>query len=409
MRKKSLSFFLLLITFNVSLLAQTFSITGTVKDKVGALPSAAVYLSGYKIATVTDNEGKFTLPKLAAGNYDILIQMIGFLPYSKNILISNKAVNVVITLQENTTMLKEVVIKPDPNRLYYISLFKDYFIGKTPNANECTLLNTDILIFDDDKTSGLLTARANDFLVIENKALGYRIKYLLQDFEYNYRSKIIYFSGHPTFEELSGNKSKQKKWLQNRATAYNGSIQHFFKSLYNNTITQEGFVINKIATIPNLNRKPDHIINENIKRLSAGQAGLINVLTFNGTDSLSYWIKQRTEPKTLSTLSRKDVDIDTLVTSFSNDLKMMNYKDALYVIYKNEPENAAYSFSGHKQNRTPELAHYQISIVDLLEPPVRFYSNGGIYNTRSLLYKGYWAYEKMADMVPMDYISTPNK
>ncbi|WP_316772491.1 carboxypeptidase-like regulatory domain-containing protein [Pedobacter frigiditerrae] len=396
--------FILFFCYCSSAFTQSFSITGTVKDKIGALPGAAVYLSGYKIATVTDNEGKFTLGKLAPGNYDILVQMIGFLPYTKNILISNKSENVAIVLQENTTMLKEVIIKPDPNRPYYIALFKDFFIGKTPNSAECTILNTDVLTFDDDKTAGLLTVKANDFLVIENKALGYKIKYLLQDFEYNYKSKIVYFAGLPSFEDLKGSKSKQKNWLKKRAIAYSGSIQHFFKSLYNNTLQAEGFEINKIADIPNTSRKPDSVINANIKRLTSGQAGAINLITFNGTDSLSYWLKQRSQPKTLSALNRKAVDIDTLVKTFNSDLKMMNYKDGLYVIYKNEKEIPSFNFSSLKQARPPELNNYQISVVNLLEPPVRFYANGGVLETRSLIYKGYWAYEKMADIVPMDYI-----
>ncbi|RZK60594.1 MAG: carboxypeptidase-like regulatory domain-containing protein [Pedobacter sp.] len=83
MAKRLNLLFILFTLCGTSTFAQTFLITGTVKDNVGALPGAAVYLSGYKIATVTDNEGRFTLGKLAPGNYDILVQMIGFLPFTK--------------------------------------------------------------------------------------------------------------------------------------------------------------------------------------------------------------------------------------------------------------------------------------------------------------------------------------
>lgn len=390
-------------------IAQTYSISGNVKDNMGALPGAAIFVGNYKIATVTDNNGNFSLPKLGPGNYDILVQMIGYYPYSKNVTIKDQPLNVAIVLKENATMLKEVVIKPDPNRPYYIALFKDFFIGKTPSAAECSILNTDVLTFNDDKEAGTLTVNASDFIIIENKALGYKIKYLLNDFEYNYKSKIIFYAGHQSFEELKGSNAKQKRWLKNRSIAYNGSIQHFFKSLYNGTVANEGFVINKIADIPNTTRKPDSLINAQIKRLTTGQAGAINLITFNGNDSLSYWLNERAKPKTLSALSRKDIALDTLVTPFNSDLKKINFNDGLYIIYKNEKEAPAYTFSGHKQNRTPDLANYQISIVTLLEPPVTFYANGGILNPRSLLYRGYWAYEKIADMVPLDYISTLKK
>ncbi|WP_235969856.1 carboxypeptidase-like regulatory domain-containing protein [Pedobacter planticolens] len=387
----------------------TYSISGIVKDKKETLPGAAVYVSGYKIATVTNNEGKFILPKLAPGNYDILVQMIGYLPYSKNIIVSDKSINFEVLLIENATLLKEVVIKPDPNRAYYIALFKDFFIGKTSNANECEILNTNVLNFDDDIPNSLLTIRASDFLLIENKALGYRIKYLLKNFEFNYRTKIFYYAGLSSFEELKGGSVKQKKWLKNREIAYNGSIQHFFKSLYANKVTEEGFVINKISAIPNPARKPDSLINASIKRLTSGPNGLTQVLTFNGADSLSYWLKQRKEPKEVNILNRNDVLIDTLVKSFNTDLKTMNYTDALYIIYKNERESPAFNSSGFKQTRPPDLTNYQISVIDILEPPVSFYANGGIFDPRSLLYKGFWAYEKVADLVPMDYIPTTKK
>src|SRR3954471_5540756 len=120
MTKNVLLNLILFIAFGFSALAQnTYTISGTVKDKKETLPGAAIYVSGYKIATVTNNEGKFMLPKLPAGNYDILVQMIGYLPYSKNIVVSDKSVYMEVLLKENTTMLNEVVIKVDPNRDYY--------------------------------------------------------------------------------------------------------------------------------------------------------------------------------------------------------------------------------------------------------------------------------------------------
>ena len=198
MVKKLIVTLLFLINFSVVFAQQTYTISGIVKDKVGILPGAGVYISGYKIATVTNEQGKFILPNLAPGNYDILVQMMGYTPFSKNIIISKKSEILNITLNENATLLKEVIIKPDPNRPYYIALFKDFFIGKTPNSMQCKILNTEILSFDDDKKNGMLTVTASDFLIIENLALGYRIKYLLEDFEYNYKKlkNKIYYKYH---------------------------------------------------------------------------------------------------------------------------------------------------------------------------------------------------------------------
>ena len=408
MTKRLFIFILFIVCFKLTLAQSTFTISGTISDNKETLPGASIYVSGYKIATVSNNDGKFTLPNLSPGNYDILVQMIGYLPYSKNVIVSDQSVTLNITLRENVNLLKEVVIKPDPNRAYCLALFKDFFIGKTPNAADCKILNTDLLIIDDDKTQSLLTVKASDFLIIENKALGYKVKYFLEYFEYDYKTKMIFYAGHPFFEEMKGNNTKQKRWLKNREIAYKGSHQHFFRSLYHNKVAEEGYIINKISKIPNTNRPPDSLINAKVRQLTTGRNGLTNVLTFDGSDSLSYWLKKRKEPKEFSVVSRKDVLVDTLVKKLNQDLKTIKYNDELYVVYKNEKETPAYNSSGLKQNRPMDLEGYQISILQLLNSSINFYTNGTISNPRALLYKGYWAYEKVADMVPMDFLITPS-
>jgi len=399
-------FLLLLFSSNVALAQNNYSITGTVKDNKGTLPGAGILVSGYKMSTVSNNDGKFALTNLAPGNYDILVQMIGYLPYKQNVIITNKSVSLDVVLKESTILLNEVVVKPDPDRAYHLSLFLGNFIGKSPNSKECKILNTQVLMTHFDKKVRVLTVSANEFLVIENKSLGYKIKYMLDFFEYDFKSKIIYFAGSPTFEDLKGGSAKQKKWAKAREVAYKGSYQHFYKSLYTNKLEQEGFVINKLAKMPNPFRQPDSLITANIKKLTTGQIGLTRVLTFNGGDSLSYWLKQKSEPKLVNTINRASVLADTLAKTFNNDIKSISFTDALYVIYKNELETEAYRNSGHWQSRPLDLPNYQISIINLMQNPAYVYANGGIYDPKSFLYEGFWAYEKMADMVPMDYLSS---
>lgn len=407
MLKRFLLNFILLICFYSSAIAQnTFSISGTVKDNVGVLPGASIYLSGYKISTVTNDAGNFTLPKLAPGSYDILVQMIGFLPFKKNIILE-KSVSINVVLIENTTLLNEVVVKPDPDRAYHLSLFRDNFIGLSPNSEDCKLLNPQVLTTHFDKTTSILTISTDQFLIIENKSLGYKIKYLLENFEYNFKTRIIYYAGQPFFEDLKGGSAKQKKWAKAREIAFNGSIQHFFKSLYENKVSEEGFVINKLIKIPNPMRKSDSLINANIKKFTAvGQVG--RTITLNISDSLNYWFRQKNEPKLVNTINRANVIIDTLVKPFNENLKAVAYNDALYIMYKNELETAIYRNSGHWQSRPLDMPNYQISVIHLLSSPAAFFANGGILDPKSFLYEGYWAYEKIADMVPMDYIP-PNK
>jgi hypothetical protein len=416
---------LVLLLGGLSVFSQNnFTISGVVKDQKENLPGAAIYLSGYQISTMTNNGGRFTLPNLSAGSYDILVKMIGYFPFSKNIIISDKSVELEIILKENTTFLKEIVIKPDPNRAHQIELFKGLFLGKTPNAKDCKILNTEVLIVNNDPGTGMLTINATDFLVIENQALGYRIKYLLKAFEYDFKTDIYYYAGFPYYEELKGTNAQENKWRKKREIAYNGSQQHFFKALYTNRVADEGFIINKLIRTPNPSRIPDSIIRANIKKfqilhkapvktsemqkiddaVKTNPGTVKQTLTFLAqSDSLTYWYKQSNIPKSLINIDRHDVLVDTLVKVYDVGLKMMNYADELYVVYKKEVEDDYFKLSGHWQYRPKELKNYQVSVLQRLKPQFRFYANGTIPDSRNVLNKGFWAYEKMADAVPIDY------
>eukprot|EP00388_Colpodella_angusta_P016557 GDKJ01041000.1.p2 GENE.GDKJ01041000.1~~GDKJ01041000.1.p2 ORF type:complete len:411 (-),score=11.39 GDKJ01041000.1:1295-2527(-) len=403
---KALSSFLLLLLSLSSYAQNTFSISGVVRDQKETLPGASIYVSGYKIATLSDADGKFILPNLKPGNYDILVQMIGYLPFSKNIIIADQSVKVDFVLKDAPITLSEVVIRVDPNRAKYINQFKEYFIGKSPNAKYCKIINPQVLRVDFDVTRSLLTVKTDEFLIVENKALGYRIKYMLDYFEYNSRTHIIYYAGKPFFEELKASAASKRKYVENRELAYYGSAQHFFKSLYRNTIQEEGFLITKMIKVPNPNRLPDSLINKNIAKLRTPpeKTGIRKNVLIKDTSQLAFWTKQQEMPKYIDRMNREKTLSDTLVHYFNKDLKFLNYTDALCVMYTKERETLAYDETGFAIFRPLDIPNYQISLAKLTAGAVRFYENGGIFDSRSLLFEGFWAYEKVADMVPMDYI-----
>lgn len=403
---------LLFIVFAFGANAQnTFNISGVVRDQKETLPGASIYVSGYKIATLTDADGKFTLPNLKPGNYDILVQMIGYLPFSKNVIISDQAVKVDFILKDSPITLAEVVIRVDPNRAKYINQFKEYFIGRSPNAKYCKILNPQVLRVDFDVTNSLLTVKTDEFLIVENKALGYRIKYMLDYFEYNSRTHIIYYSGKPFFEELKASTAVKKKYIANRETAYYGSAQHFFKSLYQNNTQNEGFLITKVVKIPNPNRLPDSIIIKNIAKLRTPpeKTGIRKNVMIKDTSQLAFWVKQQQMPKFIEQFNREKTQTDTLVHYFNKNLKLINYTNSLCIMYTKERETLAYDETGFSIFRPLDIPNYQISLARLTDGPLRFYENGGIFDSRALLFEGFWAYEKVADMVPMDYIPLKNK
>jgi hypothetical protein len=352
---------------------QTYSISGVVKDKDGqALPGAAVLLGGYKIGTVADTHGKFQISNLRAGKYDLLIQMVGYFPANKSVLISTGSVDIQIILTENIKLLNVVVVRPDLRRSKFLKIFEESFLGATPNALKCRILNPNIIDFEYDEEKQMLSAHTDEFIVVENKALGYRIRYLLKSFKKDEKNKLVYFYGYPYFEEMQGSGRDKIRYQAKRLEAYEGSQEHFFSSLYNNSYRQEGYLLNKLLKRVNANKLPDN----------------------------------PKEPDTLRLLDRAEILGDTLVKQDSIGLKRINFTDALYVVFTREKENNAYfKNSGFKINRPPEYSNYQISVIHRLKSPIRFYSNGRIFNPTSVVFEGYNAYERVADMVPIDYVS----
>ncbi|RZL55856.1 MAG: carboxypeptidase-like regulatory domain-containing protein [Pedobacter sp.] len=401
------------MTLRIDTLASSksqFFVACHLKDKKGEpLPGAGVYVSGYKIATVADNNGRYSL-SLKPGNYDILVQLIGFKAFNKNIIVADKALTFDFVLEEDAFQLQEVTIKPDPNREGYIRMFTDFFIGTTPNARLCKIINPNVLIIDYSNDDAKLTVKTNQFLIIENQALGYRVKYQLNNFEFDNKSRIIYYEGFPYYEDLKGSKGKMKRWAEKRIEAYHGSTQHFFNSLYAGKSKEEGFEINKLIRQPNPNRAPDSLINANIKRLMQVKHALNGTIKVMAGDSLNYWTKQKNAPATIAMLNRQQVNTDTLVKTYNESIKSINFNDVLYVIYKNEREASIYANRiGQSISRPLDMPDYQVSLINLQVAPVYFYENGGTYNPRSMLYEGYWSWEKIADSVPLDYLPPKQK
>ncbi|MCZ4224497.1 carboxypeptidase-like regulatory domain-containing protein [Pedobacter rhodius] len=405
--KKFIPFCAFLFFCTLSFAQQSFILSGVVKDKNGeTLPGAGIYVSGYKIATVADNNGKYSL-SLKPGNYDILVQLIGYKALNQNIIISDKGLISNFILEQDSFQLNEVTIKPDPNREGYVRMFTDFFIGTTPNATQCKIINPNVLIIDYSDEDAKLTVKTNQFLIIENKALGYRIKYQLNNFEFDNKTRIIYYEGYPYYEDLKGSKGQVKRWAAKREIAYHGSPQHFFNSLYFGKSKAEGFIINKLIKQVDRTRPTDSLINAKLKQFRGLNQGSSEKLTLSigKNDSLNYWLKQRNKAKEISILSRKEVLPDTLVKKYNESIKSINFTDALYIIYTKEKEAASYANQiGLSVSRPLDMPDYQISIVNLLVAPVYFYENGGTYNPRSMLYQGYWSWEKIADSVPLDYL-----
>jgi hypothetical protein len=204
-----------LIVISTPLYGQ-LGISGRIVDLESSKPleKASVFINNTTIGTTSSSEGKFSLNNLPSGRYELVISMVGYETVFQSLNIQNSSDTVLIRLKPKASTLKPVTILPDKLRLHYLDLFKKGFIGKTENASSCKILNPDVLSFDFNSKNNTLQVSADDFVIVENSALGYRIEFLLNKFEYTTNpdhSNFTYYDGQALFKELKGGKSKRHR------------------------------------------------------------------------------------------------------------------------------------------------------------------------------------------------------
>lgn len=238
----------LLLTRFIASAQNGLSIAGRVTDEKGKpLRGATVFISNTKRITPADANGYFRFDQLNAGNYQLNVTMIGYVPFSRHLPVQTNLPELNITLKINQTKLKQVNVGSKDRSAQYLALFTKELLGNTINADSCKIINPEVINFSTKDKN--LYADADEFLIIENKRLGYRIKYLLKSFRHLQRTINTAYNGDAVFEEMPGTDAQKQQWAKNRLETYEGSMMQFFRAAFTNTALQQGFVTNFIAGI----------------------------------------------------------------------------------------------------------------------------------------------------------------
>ena len=253
------------------------------------IASASVFFNGTTIGTITDFSGSFTLQAPEFSKLPLAVSALGF----HSILISEYSHDEVLKvfLTPRIYELSEVVIqakrtgKQKRARERNLILFREQFIGRTMNAARCKITNEKDIIFTSDNEKNVLKAYTTNPLVINNEALGYKIFFYLEKFEFSREDQSMGFFGNYIFRENITHQSGRKMIENRRELAYSGSRMHFFRSLWDNTLDSAGFTIesteNKELTADSLVIRGDHSM-KYIKGKNTIKIGYITKWT--GTD-----------------------------------------------------------------------------------------------------------------------------
>ncbi|TWI96731.1 carboxypeptidase-like protein [Mucilaginibacter frigoritolerans] len=373
-------------------LAQNGIITGKVVQEgtTKPIPRASVFLSNSSVGSATAEDGTFTLSGIRPGQYTLVVTVLGYEDYNKTVLVGREPIKLNIEMVQKPMMLREVVISSEADFRKNYETFRKEFIGSDLNAKNCVVMNPRILNLTYNPTKQVLHADADEFLIVENRALGYRIKFLLRDFTLDKLAGITSYDGKRIFEDLPGTKSQKDKWHQNRENAYYGSAMHFYRSLHADKLAHEGFELRSYTRSLNLQRPDDETIHKKYKRF----------IELRMRDSANRMVELSKMSKYVNeSISKIPYQEFEVTSTVSEGLYSLHFPHFLYVIYKNKLEEVDFKDIYRDLNMT----NYQISVITLTNGPAVF-DNNGIVVEGGPLYEGSWSKNRLSDELPVDYI-----
>lgn len=346
--------FLLLLFLNSALQAQLF-LSGRILDSQTTQPvyGANIFASGTMIGVSTDSAGYFRINGIPDEYTTIVVSHVAY--SNASLKIKKSYTNFLIELDPVLVELTEVDItaREDKKWKRQFNRFEKLFLGSTENAASCTIKNPWVIDFEASK-NGNLSASANEFIEIENSSTGYTIYFLLGHFEA--KGDDVSYSGRQKFEELNSTDSVTiERWQINRQKTYMGSKRHFFKSLVQDKLRQNGFHIYEVK------------LDDKTRNFMPVGAGLINQ-----------------------------------AACFSDDqLQIDNFLKIVYISEKVDPAYSGISMEG--ASRSSSNRQYQTSYLYSRKPAISISENGIPSSPEYLIEYGYWAWERIAELLPVEY------
>ncbi len=382
--KKTISFFLqcqliALFFFPSNSIHAKITLQGQVLDILSSQPieGVNVFIANTQVGTTTDKHGNFILENVPIGvSYRLVFSHIAYKNFQLLLDKNNTRIKLQINLEPKVINLKAVNVIGVEGKKWrrYFKRFKKAFLGTGSNASKTEILNPDVLDFEVNEV-GELEVSANDLIQIENRAIGYKLYFLLESFQT--LGEGVTYSGKPFFEALNPeNERVAKQWAKNRETTFNGSLRHFLQSLMRNQWQEEGFEI--------------------------FHASLVNQQNF----------VTKTPARTRQILEQGDTFNENYLTI--NDFLKVVYIHEELEVGLNEGgvgrmgnqlgQNAEREMIQQGQQDAGRSRNFQTSYLFSRKPHVRLDTVGMIAEAGMVKEYGYWVDERVADLLPLEYV-----
>lgn len=339
------------------------TLNGIVKDAETDenLRNANVYLSNTTIGTSTDSTGQFTMTTIPPGVFDLVVSLIG---YERQIIaiqaISSETLYYNIKLTPILIQTNEIIVTADQPKEWQnnLSKFSTIFLGKSDFTNRCIIVNPEILNFS--LLNDTLIAQTNSIVIVDNKALGYRLYIALKEFVWNIDKDYGYYLIYPFFVQMPPKDIKeQTKWENNRQRAYKGSLKNFLHSLVSKDTDADMFTI----------------FSGPLKKLASGEGHRVNP---------------------------GDINIEPIE---GTPLFSLNFPGFLRIEYgkrigQDYIEGGKYNRRWVRTTGVDDLR--SVSIITLKSSLTYIDSLGNLFNPLSIEVSGMWGDKRVSELVPID-------
>lgn len=364
-----------------------YVISGTVYDETETtVPGAHVFLNGTTYGTLTDKDGSFKLEDVPDGVYQLVVKFLGYKDFFLQINIVSDPAPLKISLEEDVYDLEEITVVSDRKEWErQFEIFQEHFLGTSRNAKNSEILNPEVLSFDEAPDSGILTAEAEESLRIRNDALGYRIEFYLKHFSFDPRNDVSSYYGYPIFTEMSSNRRrKNRRWNRNREETYKGSFEHFVSTLIAGTYDENGYEIRA-----EMRKTQEELDQGDVQPSEIGASYDQQKLIGGGA-------------RYLSRNTIRVADIFSRVDDQTYELRFVNFLNVTYTKEKESYEYRKWN-EGMMAERNPEVTFPQNSILTLTSDSLLIHKSGYIYDPTNYMVGGYWAFQRLADLIPINF------
>ena len=221
-------------------------ITGTVLDSLTQEPLqlATVYINGTTKGTVTDALGQFELRDVSFPA-TVVFSYVGYKPQAYDI--ARNPGHLSVNLKPNIE-LPEVVITDKKVKRKDLTYFKSMFLGDDRWGRHSNIRNENAIMIENNNYNGVsvFKAWASEPLIIDLPLLGYVLYVDLVHFTVEHIGgntlcdMLGYFYYKPYSIETN---SKLLSYKKNRRQAYYNSSQHFLRSVYENRLEENGYIL----------------------------------------------------------------------------------------------------------------------------------------------------------------------